>query len=536
MSALLLRFPTSSPGNQPPLPPGGFKWFPGHTMLSTGYDLTGGFNIQEFTSANKNSNLVGSTASYNWSHLEPTQGAYNIVNTIVQDLLDLNNPAKTGATGPRRLVATIKANGYFGTPMTSANASTTDGTQADCVPSWLIKGAGRLNSSSISHLQSTDGTMYTTSFPASPNPLQSGFTGSQWTGSAYTFLVSSSHYHPVAAQCFSNLLQAVANSPVPSFSIGGVTYPASTLNNHPLFLKVVSWDEESFGLGGGGGFLGAPSNDPNVFVNATGPFVGGVRFTSVLGGNVAGNSPVEMYSYRESSYINATKSAALSNNGVGGFTKTGVSIGLSFILSSGNLFASVAQLRTHLNNCYLGRLELNGQDLYGGGYGISYPAAVPWANPQNGVQNALNLFVGGSYANESNVANPGAFTPPSGNTPAPGGFNYRGKMPINGFIGEGDYSGRFPANSSGSVHVQSMTTNAVDGIWNSAQYENAGNMMWARCGNNYANTDWPSFGASGGFIYNSDGISVDGSVPTGVGGLTFNASQIAVPLAYQGLV
>lgn len=329
---------------------------------------------------------------YSWAYLESAQGVYTFSKTVDQDVLQALN------SDPDIIVDIwIRTFGNQGT-----NAITQSGTSSNTAFSALNKGIlpNYLLQPPSGRLRSTDNSMYTTSAPVAPNPNERGWSMSQWGGSGYSYLVGANWWHPVYSQCFLNTKQALACHVVPDGS--GLTY-----DQHLRIGRIGSWDEESVNFGWGGTWSNRPPDDPNVFVGATGPFIGGTPFSSADSTTVASCTALQINAAIEQNLCGsklpppqpftasdpgATPSTWTVN---GGFAKTSVSSCLSFLMSgnivgSGNGFVTIAQLRQHMVNLFAGGVEFGNADLFGAEYSQD-AAGVPWNYGNTAVTIAGNL-------------------------------------------------------------------------------------------------------------------------------------------------
>jgi hypothetical protein len=227
-------------------------------------------------------------------------------------------------------------------------------------------------------------------------------------------------------------LQNLANTIIPAGTYGGIYYPQYTLNQHPKFEFLGSWDELSVGFGQGGSFSAAPADDNKCFYANNSPYVTPGAFDRASSNGVKCVC-TQVYAAREQVLIGATKA----------FTATGVGTNLSFTVTCNDGANSASELRNHIHNLYLGRVEYGEADVGSTDLGVN-AQGVP--DGVTGARFAFNIFMGGVYANEYTRSGPGGCTFPKNGVPATingvTGFIYAGHMPWSAYIeGVTDYGG-----------------------------------------------------------------------------------------------
>lgn len=477
---------------------------------------------------------------YSWGYLESTQNQYQIVKKVVADFKRVLNkwPGK-------RMAVWTRSFGNVGTnAITSANKTTFNYAQG-IVPDYIIHCGGNLTSN--------DGVSSTTSLPPTTNSTQYGASCTQWGGSGYSYIVGANWWHPTAAQLFLNLYHAILSTPIEAGTYGGITYGAFTLNNHPMFEMMGSWDEGSVGFGQGGTFTASPADDPNCKVGQTAG-AGGTTYVTPAAFDRAASTGVkcvctQVFAAREQVWIGATKNPTVSwtahdTSGSSWTVNTGgvnTSIGscLSFVITANDGANTANELRQHINNLYLGRVEFAGADVGSTWFAVSN-TGVPWqpggtTAPSSG-QQAPNIFIGGVYDNENTRGSYGNVTWPFAGTPVsvlqPSGLTvtgtiYIGKMPCTSYIeGATDYGGHSNLVASWvGTSTQAATSglagynrNQITGLSYASVYMKAGRRFWQ-------NTD-STFGSA-----NSAAAAFQWYIDPAVAALA--APSSVLPLAYR---
>jgi hypothetical protein len=387
----------SAPPVSPPTPvfsSSSIKFNPGHYMQPRSLDNSGP-GSQNFADigllSTTNAQLAAASLPqmqginfvYSWAYVETAQGVYNFSKTIDADVVKALQTVPGCHIGICFRSFGNQGNGAI-TQSGTSGTTTFNAANTDLVPAYICLSTHNGNAG---WLQSTDGYCYTKSAPKAPNPTEYLWSMSNQSGEGYSYLVGGNWWHPVAAQCFANMKQALACHIVPDGQ--GFTY-----DKHPQIEIILSWDEETANFGWGGTWSNRPPDDPGVHVNASGAFTGGTLFASADGTSVASCTALQLNAAIEQHLIGSKNAPArvftASDPGASpttwtvnaGFAHTSVGSCLSFLcgcnpVGTGNGFVTIAQLRQHMKNLAAGGIEFGNADLLGNEYSQD-SSNVPW--------------------------------------------------------------------------------------------------------------------------------------------------------------
>lgn len=199
MSSLLLRFPSSQPGNSPPIV-GSRKFLSGHYMASDTFDGTGGSqNAADFSLLAAEPNVRGWLGLYSFGTVTSTQGVYD----FSKQKADFN---AIQASSPGKSMSIYMALARFHGPQPSSQTVTTS-----WVPAYIL----------------SDST-----YGAGTNGTQHGYSLASWNGSTGFTETSLALWRIACITEYANMLIALANEPLTATS-GPWAGQTFTFDTHP---------------------------------------------------------------------------------------------------------------------------------------------------------------------------------------------------------------------------------------------------------------------------------------------------------------